>query len=163
MSEYVNQHLLTQNEMLRAQVEEFNDAPVGGEERWVMPALHQAARRMCDGPMVDLLMSCGANPNRLYKGYSAYGFARVYGNAPLAHAIEAAGKPPRLNPEEELLAQAAEGRLQQGAHVFSYEYVRLAATDSMCAMIQFHVRFAVTVITVPGSNFMCALCSSRCI
>ncbi|MDP5218363.1 ankyrin repeat domain-containing protein [Ruegeria sp. 2205SS24-7] len=100
-----------------AQVEEFNDAPVSGEEPWVIPALHQAARRMCDGLMIDLLLSHGANPNRLYKGYSAYGFARVYGNAPLAQAIEAAGTPPRLTPEEELLAQAAEGRLQQGAHL----------------------------------------------
>ncbi|MEX0351118.1 MAG: ankyrin repeat domain-containing protein [Paracoccaceae bacterium] len=100
-----------------AQVEEFNADPVGGEEPWVMPALHQAARRMCDGAMVDLLMAHDADPNSLYKGYSAYGFARVYGNVPLARAIEATGKALTLTPAERLLAQAADGSLPAGAHL----------------------------------------------
>ncbi|MFA3916913.1 ankyrin repeat domain-containing protein [Ruegeria hyattellae] len=100
-----------------AQVEEFNDDPVGGEEPWVMPALHQAARRMCDGPVVDLLLAHGGDPSRLYKGYSAYGFARVFGNSTLARAIEATGKAPQLTQAEQLLAQAADGTLLPGASV----------------------------------------------
>ncbi|MCL6282319.1 ankyrin repeat domain-containing protein [Ruegeria sp. 2012CJ41-6] len=98
-----------------AQVEEFNDDPVGGEEPWVMPALHQAARRMCDGPVVDLLLDHGADRDRLYKGYSAYGFARVFGNTTLARAIEATGSAPHLTQAEQLLAQAADGVLPPGA------------------------------------------------
>lgn len=100
-----------------ARADEFDAAPVGGEAPWVIPALHQAARRMCDREMVEMLLDAGADPARRYRGCTAYGFARVYGNADLARAIEARGLAPDLEPVEALLAQAAEGRVPAGAHL----------------------------------------------
>lgn len=73
------------------------------------PLLHHAARRMCDARMVQILMSAGADPSETYQGYSAYGFARVYGNQALVTAIETAGPVPDLTPDEALLARAADG------------------------------------------------------
>ena len=97
-----------------ALADEFDDTPVGGERPWVVPALHQAARRMCGAEMIELLLDAGADPNRRYADCSAYGFARVFGNAMLAHAIEARGKVPDLTPEEALLAEAADGTKTDG-------------------------------------------------
>lgn len=92
-----------------AKADEFNGTHVGGERPWVVPALHQAARRMCDRRMVDLLMAAGADPNRTFEGCSAYGYARVFGNRALAEAIEAGGTDPALTPAETILARAADG------------------------------------------------------
>jgi len=92
-----------------ALVDEFDDTPVGGERPWVVPALHQAARRMCGAAMIELLLEAGADPDRRYEGCSAYGFARVFGNSTLARAIEARGRVPEPTPEERLLAKAADG------------------------------------------------------
>lgn len=92
-----------------AKVEEFNDAIVGGERPWVIPALHQAARRMSSPEMIGLLLDAGADPAREYQGGTAYGYARVFGNRHLAQAIEARGLATRLSAEEELLAAAADG------------------------------------------------------
>ncbi|MHC0052374.1 ankyrin repeat domain-containing protein [Actibacterium sp. D379-3] len=89
--------------------DEFNGAPVGGERPWVLPALHQAARRMCDDEMVALLLDAGADPARVYDRATAYGFARVFGNDALARAIAVRGTPPALSAEEEALALAADG------------------------------------------------------
>jgi ankyrin repeat protein len=93
-----------------ADVTEFIADPVGGEAPWVMPVLHQAARRMCDAEMVDLLLSAGADPAVQYQGVSAYGYARVFGNAALASVIEAQGAP-QLSAVEQVLAAAVEGRV----------------------------------------------------
>ena len=89
---------------------DFNGSPVGGEEPWVVPALHQAARRLSSPDMINLLLDAGADPAREYQGCSAYAFARIFGNATLASAIEGRGQATPLSPEEELLAAAADGR-----------------------------------------------------
>ncbi len=100
-----------------AKADDFNDAEVGGEQPWVMPALHQAARRGCDAKMVDLLLAAGADPSRRYKGASAYGYARVHGNSAVALAIEARGADTPLGREEALLAKAADGQDTHGEFV----------------------------------------------
>ncbi|MFN3171043.1 MAG: ankyrin repeat domain-containing protein [Hyphomicrobiales bacterium] len=92
-----------------ALADEFNDAEVGGEKPWVVPALHQAARRMSPPAMINLLLEAGADPARTYEGCTAYGYARVFGNRYLAQAIETRGQVPNLTPEEALLAKAADG------------------------------------------------------
>lgn len=97
-----------------AKADEFNDAEVGGEKPWVIPALHQAARRMSSPEMIGVLLDAGADPARVFEGGSAYGWARVFGNRALAKAIEARGKATALSPEEELLAAAADGRDTSG-------------------------------------------------
>ncbi|BBU58175.1 hypothetical protein KU6B_44400 [Mameliella alba] len=51
-----------------ARPDDFNPDEVGGEAPWVVPALHQAARRGCDRRMVDLLLGAGADPARTWQG-----------------------------------------------------------------------------------------------
>ncbi|WP_412565255.1 ankyrin repeat domain-containing protein [Thalassobius sp. MITS945101] len=99
-----------------ADVSEFAAEPVGGEAPWVIPALHQAARRMCDRRMVDLLLAAGADPAEEYEGASAYGYAKVFGNADLVAAIEALGAP-ALHGQEALLVEAAAGRVPAGQYL----------------------------------------------
>ncbi|MCG7493866.1 ankyrin repeat domain-containing protein [Thalassobius sp. Cn5-15] len=93
-----------------ADVNEFTADPVGGDMPWVIPTLHQAARRMCDAEMVDLLLSAGADPSVRYQGANAYGYAKVFGNEALALAIEAHGTP-QLSAVEKVLAAAVEGHV----------------------------------------------------
>ena len=100
-----------------ARPDDFDGTHVGGEAPWVVPALHQAARRMCDAEMISLLLGAGADPGRVYQGCTAYGYARVFGNAVLARAIEARGGVPDLTPEEQLLAVAADGEVPPGTYV----------------------------------------------
>lgn len=100
-----------------ALADEFNDAEIGGEKPWVVPALHQAARRISPPEMVDLLLEAGADPARTYQGCTAYGYARVFGNQHLARAIETRGQVPDLTPEEALLAEAADGEETTGLFV----------------------------------------------
>lgn len=100
-----------------ALAEDFNDAEVGGEKPWVVPALHQAARRMSPPAMIDLLLEAGADPARKHQGCTVYGYARVFGNGDLARAIEARGAVPDLTPEEALLAKAADGEDTTGLFV----------------------------------------------
>jgi ankyrin repeat protein len=100
-----------------ALADEFNDGEVGGEKPWVVPALHQAARRMSPPAMIDLLLEAGADPARTYQGCTAYGYARVFGNRDLAKAIEARGAVPDLTAEEALLAKAADGEDTTGEFV----------------------------------------------
>ncbi|MBO9448740.1 ankyrin repeat domain-containing protein [Tropicibacter sp. R16_0] len=107
-----------------ADADEFDATPVGGEEPWVMPSLHQAARRMVDGDIVRLLLDHGADPNRVYGGCTAYGFARVFGNVALARAIEETGNAPVLTKAEQLLASAAEGEVPLGAHLHTDDLPR---------------------------------------
>ncbi|ASP19075.1 ankyrin repeats (3 copies) [Antarctobacter heliothermus] len=100
-----------------AKADDYNDAEVGGEQPWVVPALHQAARRGCDRRMVDLLLDAGADPARSYQGASAYAYARALGNPAVWQAIEARGVQPSLSPEETLLARAAEGQDSPGQYI----------------------------------------------
>lgn len=100
-----------------AKADDFDDTHVGGEAPWVVPALHQAARRGCGPEMVALLLDHGADPGRVYQGASAYGYAKVFGNAALAQAIEARGAQVPLTREEALMARAAEGRDSPGETV----------------------------------------------
>lgn len=100
-----------------ARADDFDPTPVGGEDPWTVPALHQAARRGSDARMIALLLDNGADPARAYQGASAYGWARVYGNTALARAIEARGAATALTPEEDLLAAAAEARPTRGRYI----------------------------------------------
>ncbi|MGR3270528.1 ankyrin repeat domain-containing protein [Thalassococcus profundi] len=98
-----------------ARADDFNAGEVGGEQPWVVPPLHQAARRRCSPEMVDLLLKHGADPGRRYRGASVYGFARVHGHAALARRLEARVAAVALTPQEALLAAAAEGRDSAGS------------------------------------------------
>lgn len=88
-----------------------------GADEGVIPALHQAARRMSDARMVALLLEGGAGAGRRWQGASAYAMARVYGNRALIEALEAGGAESRLGREAALLADAAEGRERPGEFV----------------------------------------------
>ncbi|WP_299723404.1 ankyrin repeat domain-containing protein [uncultured Tateyamaria sp.] len=92
-----------------ARVDEFDGTHVGGEAPWVVPALHQAARRMSKMDMVDLLLDNGADPNRRYEGTTPYAYARVFGHHALAQRLAEAGADTTLSDMEALLASAAEG------------------------------------------------------
>ncbi|KCV81193.1 ankyrin repeat-containing protein [Actibacterium atlanticum] len=94
-----------------AQVQEFNADPVGGEAPYVIPALHQAARRGVDARMVELLLEAGADPSLRFKGRTAYGYARVFGQGALARAIEARTRALALDADEVLLADVAVGEV----------------------------------------------------
>jgi ankyrin repeat protein len=74
-----------------AEVDEFNGAHVGGERPWVVPALHQAARRLAPVAMAELLLDAGASATREFEGVTPYSMARVYGNRDLARLLEARG------------------------------------------------------------------------
>ncbi|MEX3017838.1 ankyrin repeat domain-containing protein [Gymnodinialimonas hymeniacidonis] len=100
-----------------AKPDDFNDAEVGGETPWVVPALHQAARRMSPPEMVKLLLDHGADPKRAYEGMTPYAYARVFGNAALADLLRDRGHATPLSPEEALLAQAADGDVPDGAFI----------------------------------------------
>lgn len=97
-----------------AQVDEFDGTHVGGEAPWVVPALHQAARRLAKLDMVDLLLDHGADPNRRYEGTTPYAYARVFGNQALASKLEERGAETTLSDIEMSLASAAEGALPRG-------------------------------------------------
>lgn len=91
-----------------ALADEFNDDEVDGEKPFVVPALHQAARRMCGREMIDLLLDCGANPDRLYEGVTPYEYARIFGNHALAKALEEKGHAKPLKGQVALLARVAD-------------------------------------------------------
>jgi hypothetical protein len=79
-----------------------------GEAPMVIPALHQAARRMCSPEIVGLLLDHGADPAATYQGHTAYAMARVHGNAEMARLLEARGGDQPLTEAEAQLARAAE-------------------------------------------------------
>lgn len=97
--------------------DEFDADPVGGEKPSVVPALHQAARRLSPPAMIKLLLDAGADPSRTYEGCSAYGYARVFGNDALADAIISHSVVVALTSEEELLAKAADGEATDGQFI----------------------------------------------
>ncbi|MEP2530033.1 ankyrin repeat domain-containing protein [Shimia sp.] len=92
-----------------AQIDEFDGTHVGGEAPWVVPALHQAARRMCGPDMISLLLNNGADPNRRFEGTTPYAYARVFGNATLANLLKDRGANTDLTNAEKHLIAAADG------------------------------------------------------
>ena len=57
----------------------------------MLPALHQAARRMCDARMANLLLDAGADPKRRHSELTAHGMASIYGNKAFAKVLEERG------------------------------------------------------------------------
>lgn len=100
-----------------AEVDEFNGAHLGGERPWVVPSLHQAARRKAPAELAAFLLDQGAAPDRVFEGVTPYSMARVYGNAPLATLLEARGAATPLSREETLLARAADGLDSPGEYI----------------------------------------------
>ncbi len=79
-----------------------------GEPSLVIPALHQAARRLASGEIARLLLEHGANPSAISRGHSPYAFARVFGNRDVASVLERAGVSTQLTSTEEQLVRAAD-------------------------------------------------------
>jgi len=100
-----------------ALADEFDETPVGGEAPWVVPALHQAARRLCSREMIELLLEAGADPARRYQGMTPYAFARAFGNRDLVASLEARGLAEDLTGVEALLARIADGTRAEGEYV----------------------------------------------
>ena len=92
-----------------AKVDEFDGTHVGGEAPWVVPALHQAARRMSSSEMVELLLENGADLNRLFENTTPYAYARVFGNASLARMLKERGADTALSEIETTLSAVADG------------------------------------------------------
>ncbi|NOD89792.1 MULTISPECIES: ankyrin repeat domain-containing protein [unclassified Ruegeria] len=80
-----------------------------GEPSLVIPALHQAARRLASGEIAQLLLDHGANPNIVSRGHSPYAFARIFGNRDVATVLEKSGASTQLTMTEEQLVRAADG------------------------------------------------------
>ncbi|WHZ36043.1 ankyrin repeat domain-containing protein [Sagittula sp. MA-2] len=74
-----------------------------------IPALHHAARRGSDRRMAEMLLDAGADPEWCWQDTHPLAFAKVYGNAQVAAALEARGVTCDLSREEALLVCAAEG------------------------------------------------------
>lgn len=91
-----------------AMADEFNGAEIGGETPWVMPALHQAARRMSPPDMIEMLLDAGADPVRPHEGLTPYAHARVFGNRDLARALEVRGHAHVLTGQVALMARIAD-------------------------------------------------------
>lgn len=100
-----------------ALADEFDGRHVGGERPWVVPALHQAARRMCSAEMARLLIEAGADTLREFEGVTPWSMARVYGNRPVATVLSEAGAETPLSREEALLARAADGLDSPGEYI----------------------------------------------
>ncbi len=79
-----------------------------GEPSLVIPALHQAARRLASGEIVRLLLDHGADPSAVSRGHTPYAFARIFGNRDVAAVLERAGAATALSPIEAQLARAAD-------------------------------------------------------
>ena len=96
--------------------------PNEGSDAWTqgtglqrgVPVLHQAARRMNSGAVLDLLLDHGADPSAMWRGHSAYAFAKVFGNADLVDRLETRGGMPELSAQEKMLATAATGETPDG-------------------------------------------------
>ena len=81
-----------------------------GEAPFVIPALHQAARRLCSREIVERLLQAGGNPDAVEWGHTAYALARMYGNDAAANAMAAHGCKTNLTSEERAIADAVAGR-----------------------------------------------------
>lgn len=79
-----------------------------GEAPATIPALHQAARRMCGAEVVGLLLAHGAKIEARHDGLTAHALARVHGNRAAAEALAAAGADTALSETVAQLARAAD-------------------------------------------------------
>ena len=95
------------------------NAPVSGhpsgEPPMVVPALHQAARRLADGQMATILLEAGADCSHRHCGHTPYAYARICGNSEIAETIAGFGGAIPLDETEELLAAIADGTADPGA------------------------------------------------
>lgn len=82
-----------------------------GETSHAIPALHQAARRMCSRDIGELLMAYGADGTVPFMGHSAFAFAKMMGNDAIAALLVEVEQDPKLDPVEEVFAAAAQGRV----------------------------------------------------
>ena len=81
-----------------------------GEAPFVIPALHQAARRLCSRRIVARLLDAGGNPDVIAWGHSAYALARMFGNDGAAEEMASRGCRTDLGREEVAIADAVAGR-----------------------------------------------------
>ena len=88
-----------------------------GEPALVIPALHQAARRLASGELAQLLLDKGANPNVVSHGHTPYAFARIFGNRQIIDILEKTGASTQLSPIEIQLARAADGNMVPGDRI----------------------------------------------
>lgn len=82
-----------------------------GQPVQAIPALHQAARRMCSRKTAELLIAHGAQGGTRYNGHTAYAFARMFGNRAVASVLEHTETALSLTAEEQIIADAADGRV----------------------------------------------------
>ena len=80
-----------------------------GEAPFVIPALHQAARRLCSRRIVARLLDAGGDPDEIEWGHSAYALARMYGNDGAAEEMALRGCRTDLGREEAAIADAVAG------------------------------------------------------
>lgn len=88
-----------------------------GAPSLVIPALHQAARRLASGDIAQLLLAHGADPDAQSRGHSPYAFARIFGNHAVAEVLDRAGASTLLSPSEAQLARAADGTKMPGDRI----------------------------------------------
>ncbi len=81
-----------------------------GEAPFVIPALHQAARRLCSRRIVARLLDAGGNPDEIAWGHSAYALARMFGNDGAAEEMASRSCRVDLGREEAAIANAVAGR-----------------------------------------------------
>ena len=103
------------------------DADVVGhpsdEPSLTLPALHQAARRMCDARMANLLLDAGADPKRRHSGLTAHSIASIYGNKEFAKVLEERGHSETLNGAIRSAAVAAESLPSNSARLNAEDIV----------------------------------------
>ncbi len=81
-----------------------------GEAPFVIPALHQAARRLCSREIIERLLQAGGDPDAVEWGHTAYALARMFGNDAGAAVMAAHGCQTTLTREEAAIAAAVSGK-----------------------------------------------------
>ena len=107
-----------------------------GEPSMMIPALHQAARRMADAEMARLLIEAGADVNLTHDGHTPYAIARIYGNGPVAEEIEKGGGNTQLDGGQLKLAQLAGGQAERDQD-YPYAFIAGNNMDLLTNLIQF--------------------------
>ncbi len=93
----------------------------GGEPSLMVPAMHHAARRMCDADMARLLLEAEADVTLLHHGHSPFAYSRIYGNRAIAEVIEDGGGDTGLDPTESVLAALADDTSPHGMQMADIE------------------------------------------
>ncbi|MEP3048712.1 MAG: ankyrin repeat domain-containing protein [Roseibium sp.] len=103
-------------EMIRLLLEHGADPNItvpdhpSGQPMNTIPSLHQAVRRNVAAPIIDLLLSHGADTEAVWEGHTAYAMARIFGNQEAALQLEKKGCRTTLSVMEEILADCADGK-----------------------------------------------------